>query len=309
MAFNSLQVGIETAVLFLGSAAGKAVPDTESAKTVINATELMSKSVKCAGAITGFIDSSLQSSEPNVGSLLVDCLAQATEAVPMLGLLLATSTAGGLIAFFAGSFTAVHDLITGRDKVTISITRKGADISGSTWEGPDDYFQMLRIDFGSDRTAQVYTLQAGYVQWSPLSCGTVCRFTWTTSGTNVIVKEENQTWTFQGPIEGGSLRGLGTYVRGAQHNFNLKAAPTVCPTSSAARSLLQKYGSVTRLQLACSGGYALADFDIATGSIASQTVIGILQEASNGWRELNRADVCPNQSSLPSWVRTACNVG
>lgn len=123
LAMTALQVGVETALLFTGSAVGKEVPDAELNKASIRVLDTISKSGRCGQAVTGFGNAAAHDQDPNVGALLVDCLAAADPTIPMLGLITATSTIGGLIAFFAGQGNAIKDVVLGHDKVTIAVGR------------------------------------------------------------------------------------------------------------------------------------------------------------------------------------------
>lgn len=123
LAMTALQVGVETALLFMASPAGSAVPDTKLAKATVSVMDTLSHSSKCGGAVTSFAKALANEQDANVGAFLVDCLAAAGSTIPMFGLIAAVSTIGGLIAFFAGQASAFRDLVLGRDKVTVLIGR------------------------------------------------------------------------------------------------------------------------------------------------------------------------------------------
>jgi hypothetical protein len=176
LALSTLQVGVDTALLFLGSPAAKSVPDAQTVKTGMTAMKAMSSSVKCSGALSTFVDSANSGKDPNVGSLLVDCFESALEVAPVLGLVLVTSATGGLIAFFAGSATAIHDLLTNADKVTITVKRLAAVTKPTTVSIPPASVTIVPslspgsvVNFEIDHGVTVATTgQVAALTWLPV---------------------------------------------------------------------------------------------------------------------------------------------
>ena len=184
-------------------------------------------------------------------------------------------------------------------------------LTGTTWVGTDQFFQLIRVKFASNGTASISTLQPGGVEFKPMDCMGTCQYKWKVADDHVTVTAADNIWTWSAAFSKTSINGVATYIRGAKHSFSLTPmTASSCPSTVNVQSSQGGSAKISRLNFACFDGFAAIVFDLQLpGWSTANTMVTVWKQAGTAWSMVDRAKSCPN-GTLPKWiVDGACQVG